>query len=120
MSKWIAFNIFKNLLQTQTITELIHLYFCFSQVLNSNGFTLDTTDFIDLLEDDDDLDYSKTVKLNNEEMLRLLNLEDGNDDINKEPENASFIGIAFDALKPKMKSVYGDGEVDNLNYLHLK
>lgn len=72
-------------------------------------------------EDDDELDYSKKVKLNNEEMLRLLNLEEGNyDDINKEPENVSFIGIAFDALKPKMQSVHGDGEVGNLNYLHHK
>lgn len=88
----------------------------FRQILNSNGFTLDTTDFPDIFgEDEEELDYAKSVQLNNQEMLKLLNLEDADDNKeNNEDDNVPFIGISFENIKPKMHSVYGDGEVSIL------
>ena len=87
--------------------------FLFRQILNNAGFTLDTSDFPDLLDDDEEVDYSKNIQLSNEEMLRLLNLEEEDDNDDKiENDSTPFIGIAFDMLRPKMESIYENGEVD--------
>ncbi|KAJ8668966.1 hypothetical protein QAD02_000225 [Eretmocerus hayati] len=85
--------------------------FTMEQLLNTEGFTLDTTDFVDLLDDDDDTNYAKNVQLSNEEMMRLLNLEDDVANAGNEEAEMPFVGISFDTIRPKMESIYGDGQV---------
>ncbi|XP_058801279.1 inactive peptidyl-prolyl cis-trans isomerase FKBP6 isoform X2 [Phymastichus coffea] len=86
--------------------------FTVNQILNSDGFTLDTSDFPDLLDEDEQYNHKKTVELSNQEIQRLLNLEDENDsEENVTAENTPFIGIGFDTLKPKMFSIFGNREV---------
>lgn len=86
--------------------------FFFSQVLNSDGFTLDTTDFADLLDDDEEVDYEKSKIISNQEMLKYLNseIEEGNNE-NEEEHVVSFVGILFEELKPRMHSIFGNGKV---------
>lgn len=82
-------------------------------MLNSEGFTLDTTDFADILDDDEQVDYEKSKLISNQEMLKFLNLEEDDNDENKveEEQVASFLGISFAELKPRMESIFGDGKV---------
>ncbi|XP_014204130.1 inactive peptidyl-prolyl cis-trans isomerase FKBP6 [Copidosoma floridanum] len=86
--------------------------FTIDQILNSDGFTLDTGDFADLIDEEDDFDFKKTTQLSNEEILKFLSLQDDSDEKEvNENEHIPFVGIAFDTLKPKMKSIYGNGEI---------
>jgi hypothetical protein len=81
---------------------------------------LDTSDFIDELNDDED-NYSKNVQLNHEEMLKLLNIKDeqNNEKENENNDEIPFIGISFDSLKPKMTNIYKNGEVDKLKIYYF-
>ncbi|XP_014234164.1 inactive peptidyl-prolyl cis-trans isomerase FKBP6 [Trichogramma pretiosum] len=87
--------------------------FTIKDILADDGFTLDTSEFTDFLEETEELDHAKSVSLSNEEMMRYLeNLEHDNDDkINPENGSIPFVGVPFDTLKSKMTSIYENGKI---------
>lgn len=79
----------------------------FSQLLNTNGFTMDTSDFVDLMVKEDD--SSENMNLNEEDLLlRHLYLED---DLNEEEEIA-FAAMSFDEIRENMYPIDDIGEVN--------